>query len=228
MIKKPLCSYNGEIKELQAADNIVGLENVTNDAQLKRAAGDINTLDEKITLADDDIILIEDSADSYNKKKVKKSAIGNSIDIQVAYKTLTETIISSTLYQNDDALFAELKANGIYQYELVLRVSQQGGTSAGFKARFTAPAGATAYSHVLKNSTSNNSFITANISNSFILNQEGGTISGSGDFNFLKACGLIINGSEGGTLNLQWAQNVSNSINTSVMVGSYLKLIKAN
>jgi hypothetical protein len=37
------------------------------------AAGEINALAEKTTLADDDLFLIEDSADGFNKKKVKKS-----------------------------------------------------------------------------------------------------------------------------------------------------------
>lgn len=47
----------------------VGLGNVTNDAQLKRAANDFNSFASKSTLADNDVILIEDSANSYNKKK---------------------------------------------------------------------------------------------------------------------------------------------------------------
>lgn len=51
----------------------VGLGNVTDDAQLKRDAGDFNTFTEKLTLANDDLILIEDSADSFNKKKLKAS-----------------------------------------------------------------------------------------------------------------------------------------------------------
>lgn len=51
----------------------VGLGNVTNDAQLKRASGDIATFTEKLIPVDDDIVLIEDSEDSNNKKKVKLS-----------------------------------------------------------------------------------------------------------------------------------------------------------
>lgn len=47
------------------------LPNVTNDAQLKREAGDINTFIEKVLPVSNDILLIEDSADSNNKKKVK-------------------------------------------------------------------------------------------------------------------------------------------------------------
>lgn len=50
----------------------VGLANVTDDAQLKRAAADIDSFAAKTTPVDADIILIEDSADSFNKKKVTR------------------------------------------------------------------------------------------------------------------------------------------------------------
>lgn len=53
----------------------VGLANVTNDSQLKRAAGDLNTFTQKNTLDAADVLLIEDSSDSYNKKKVLFSAL---------------------------------------------------------------------------------------------------------------------------------------------------------
>jgi len=49
----------------------VGLANVTDDAQLKRSDGDINSFPEKISIADNDLFLVEDSASSFTKKKVK-------------------------------------------------------------------------------------------------------------------------------------------------------------
>jgi hypothetical protein len=52
-----------------------GFKNVTDDAQLKREAGDINTFDEKASPVDDDIVLIEDSAADYAKKKIKISSL---------------------------------------------------------------------------------------------------------------------------------------------------------
>jgi len=52
-----------------------GFKNVTDDAQLKREAGDLNTFDEKTPLLDDDIILIEDSAAAYAKKKARVSSL---------------------------------------------------------------------------------------------------------------------------------------------------------
>jgi hypothetical protein len=53
----------------------VGLGSVTNDAQLLRAANDFNTFSQKVTVADADRLLIEDSADAGNKKYITLDAI---------------------------------------------------------------------------------------------------------------------------------------------------------
>ena len=53
-----------------------GFKNVTDDAQLKRVAGDINTFEEKTPpLDDDDVVLIEDSVAGHAKKKAKVSSL---------------------------------------------------------------------------------------------------------------------------------------------------------
>ena len=54
----------------------VGLGNVENKAQLKREAADFGTFSEKGTADNADMILIEDSADSYNKKYIKAENFG--------------------------------------------------------------------------------------------------------------------------------------------------------
>ncbi|MGA2296008.1 MAG: hypothetical protein ABSG15_00485 [FCB group bacterium] len=54
----------------------VGLGNVSNDAQLKRSAGDINAFTLKSNLTANDVVLIEDSEDNFNKKKVPASSLG--------------------------------------------------------------------------------------------------------------------------------------------------------
>lgn len=54
----------------------VGLGSVTNDAQLKRAEGDLNTFTQKVAPEAADILVIEDSSASYAKKKVLASAFG--------------------------------------------------------------------------------------------------------------------------------------------------------
>lgn len=71
-------SFNGRTGAIvpQAGDytaSDVGLGNVTNDAQLKRADGDFNSFTEKATLVEDDIVIIEDSENSFAKRKAKLS-----------------------------------------------------------------------------------------------------------------------------------------------------------
>ncbi|MEW6006113.1 MAG: hypothetical protein AB1695_12445, partial [Stygiobacter sp.] len=76
----------------------VGLGNVTNDAQLKRASGDFNSFVEQTTINDNDIYLIEDSINGYVKKKTTNASIIKSTRIIKA----TET--PPTLTGNDIAL----------------------------------------------------------------------------------------------------------------------------
>jgi len=56
-------------------DRLDNLSNVTNDAQLKRAAGDLNSFTNKATIANGDVFVIEDSENGYAKKKVTASQI---------------------------------------------------------------------------------------------------------------------------------------------------------
>ena len=81
---------------------IVGrtIKNVTDDAQLKRAAGDLNTFAEKAVLVDDDIVLIEDSAASYAKKKAKISSL-------LGAKTEMGKVLAFNYDNNGDVMPAE-------------------------------------------------------------------------------------------------------------------------
>jgi hypothetical protein len=60
----------------------VGLSAVTNDAQLKRSAADFAIFDAKTTLTSNDVLLIEDSEDSGNKKRI---TIGQIEEMIIAY-----------------------------------------------------------------------------------------------------------------------------------------------
>lgn len=77
---------------------IVGrtIKNVTDDAQLKRAAGDLNTFAEKTVIANNDIVIIEDSAATYAKKKVK---ISNLLAIPAAPTEMGKVLAFN--YNND-------------------------------------------------------------------------------------------------------------------------------
>jgi len=77
-----------------------GLKKVTDDAQLKREAGDINTFDEKTPLLDDDIVLIEDSTASYVKKRAKISSL-------LSVKTEMGKVIMFSYDDNEDIMPVE-------------------------------------------------------------------------------------------------------------------------
>src|SRR5690606_16154564 len=64
-------SVAGKTGDVVLDNTDVGLGNVTNDAQLKRSNNDFSTFLEKADPVDDDIVLIEDSEDTFNKKKVR-------------------------------------------------------------------------------------------------------------------------------------------------------------
>jgi hypothetical protein len=64
-------SVNGSTGDITIDKASLGLDQVTNDAQLKRAGADFNTFTVKAEPVDADIVLIEDSEDSFNKKKVE-------------------------------------------------------------------------------------------------------------------------------------------------------------
>ena len=63
-------SVNGYTGVVTLVKSDIGLGNVTDDAQLKREAGDINSFTEKLLPVEGDFVLIEDSEDSFEKKKV--------------------------------------------------------------------------------------------------------------------------------------------------------------
>ena len=69
---------------------------VTNDAQLKRAAGDIASFTEKTTPVANDLLLIEDSADSGNKKKLKIVNLPSGVDTTAIHKVIAGEIAAMT------------------------------------------------------------------------------------------------------------------------------------
>lgn len=63
-------SVNGQTGSVVLDKTDIGLSNLSNDAQLKREDADFDSFTEKTTPVDADIVLIEDSEDSFSKKKV--------------------------------------------------------------------------------------------------------------------------------------------------------------
>lgn len=82
----------------------VGLGNVTNDAQLKRAAGDFNTFPLKNPPAGADIVLIEDSAAAFAKKKTTLSNIISAVSPVLSVFGRVGNVVA----QNNDYTWAQI------------------------------------------------------------------------------------------------------------------------
>ena len=84
---------------------------------LKREAGDINTFIQKDSIEDDDIVLIEDSAASYIKKKAKLSnvMISQGADILLIYELDSNGDIMSKIKPGPMDLYHEPDVNGDIQ-----------------------------------------------------------------------------------------------------------------
>lgn len=80
----------------------INLGNVTDDAQLKRSANDYGAISAKTTLVDGDIYLIEDVANSYNKKKTSLLNTWTYIDSKSIVKY---TVGASSSTDNAVAIF---------------------------------------------------------------------------------------------------------------------------
>ncbi len=83
----------------------VGLGNVTNDAQLKRAGNDFTGFTEKTTPADNDLILSEDSAASYAKKKI---TLGN---IYLWLKGRFDSLYAALSHNHDASYYTKTQLN---------------------------------------------------------------------------------------------------------------------
>lgn len=84
---------------------------------LKREAGDIDTFPQKEYIADDDIVIIEDSADSFAKKKAKMSNIttGQGLDVMLMFELDDNGDIISKEKTGPMDFYFEWDANGDLQ-----------------------------------------------------------------------------------------------------------------
>lgn len=139
-------------------------------------------------------------------------------------KSTTESVTSSTTYQDDNELFLPAVANATYRFDLLLLHSS--GTTGRFKMQFTAPAGATVSWGVIGVEVSITS--STNVANvimpsrlvSDILGLGGGNLTGT----TAMIQGVLTTSSTAGNLMLQWAQNTSDAAATQVRAGSTLRM----
>jgi hypothetical protein len=139
-------------------------------------------------------------------------------------KSVTETITSSTTLQDDDELFLSVVANATYEVEMWLLHSS--GTTGDIKIGFTGPTSATFAWGVHGVATSSVSTVAATEVNMQIRTLAESTPLGGQNLTGTAAYvrGTLVTSSTAGTIQFQFAQNVSDAAATQVRNGSILKI----
>lgn len=133
---------------------------------------------------------------------------------KVVRKTADETIVSSTVLQDDDHLVLAIGANEVWHIRLILLYTSP--AAADIKYSWTIPVGATitwGNMHPVENAYElydTSGTTTAGVS----------TSGGTRDITFADI--IVINGANAGNVQFQWAQNTSNVGNTKVLANSCL------
>jgi hypothetical protein len=142
------------------------------------------------------------------------------------YKTATESVISSTAFQNDDDLVLAVEANAVYIVEGLL--FYDGATAGDLKITWAVPSGASFdYGHMGAATG-----ITAGTANTVDMRQIVETDSlgvgcaGAGTTLAFPFYGILIVDATAGSLQLQWAQFASSGTATRLFAGSFLRARK--
>jgi hypothetical protein len=210
----------------------VGLSNVTNDAQIKRSAGDFSSFTEKSSPHDNDIIIIEDSEDSYNKKKIKIANIpassGGSSIVEIKYKSADE-LHSGNIPSEDSHLSIYVEANKKYAIQLFLQANNGNGAGRRLQFKWSVPNGASGY-HWGCGTNSDGSATSLQISGnrqSLTTAEYYNMNSASNNKNqLIFAQAYIETGDNAGTVTLLWAGDDASTSDFKLYKGSHITIWK--
>lgn len=151
---------------------------------------------------------------------------------QYVAKTADETVTSSTTLQNDDHLVLPVAANAVYMFALDLYTIDAADFVGDFKMSFTCPTGATFDMHgsgahitdLASGTSSNGEWLAKLACTSASANLVFGV--GNTSVTGIRVHGRLVMGSTGGSFQLQWAQNASDTSGTTLKAGSYMTLTR--
>lgn len=146
--------------------------------------------------------------------------------VMTARKTADETVNTSAVLQEDDALTVRVEAGAVYQLDLFL--AYESSTSADLRLGWVYPSGTTIGWCPTGPSPSTTS--TGN-AGTVVQYRAAGDITtlggyGAGTPVVARAAGLVTVGATAGSVTVQWAQQTSEGSDTIVKAGSYLTLRK--
>lgn len=174
------------------------------------------------TAAGDVLTFVSEGAGNWREKSRRLAAAAAATTAHTfVRKTATESVTSSTVLQDDDALLFAVAANEVWIFEMFLVVF--GDTTGDIKFAITVPAGATllwgqfALDTGANNRLGNLNAQAVGVSGTANLPLEAGNVISA-----VLLKGTVVNGATAGNVVLQWAQAVSNAVATEVRANSYL------
>lgn len=141
--------------------------------------------------------------------------------LTTAYKTIDETIISTGTYQDDDHLFVNVEASGVYVY--TVEGAYNSGVTPDFRQRFVVPSGTFAGTYFQYFDSTN-----VMVRQSYSVPADGAItgLHGKATDTPFEFGGVYTCGSTGGVMQWQWAQDVSTASNTTVRAASRLSVVR--
>ncbi|GIV50088.1 MAG: hypothetical protein KatS3mg038_0609 [Candidatus Kapaibacterium sp.] len=148
------------------------------------------------------------------------STVSANSTLVTRYKTSDESVSNSNVLQDDDHLFATLGAGQVWEVEGMLDFSSSSATP-GVTFGLAVPTGASFKLSYHSNDGSATGFRAG------VLTSGSASVSvpaGGSAIVFVR--GIVIMGSNSGTIRLQWAQNTADATPTTARVNSYLKFTR--
>lgn len=150
--------------------------------------------------------------------RILASNINNGFGLY-APKNANQSVASSTVLQNDTALFLALQANKTYEFALRVLYNGIGGGGGEMKFGWSVPAGTTMQWGL-------NYAVAPTLGLALVYGTQSSVLAGgaNGTANPLPLWmeGFVTTAGTAGNLQFQWAQNTSNATATTVMIGSRL------
>lgn len=182
---------------------------------------EIDSLTEKASPVNNDILIIEDSGDTYKKKKVKISSLPDKNEtFTYIFRPVIEEKKNDTTLADDNYLKFDINSTGVYMVEGELHFTANSAPDIKIRINFTGTSGewAQRVSYMVAASNTLTSVQYTAQSTSTLLS----ATPGQGYYSFK----LYLNVTGIGRLSVQWAQNTSHANGVYMKEASYIRYSK--
>jgi hypothetical protein len=146
------------------------------------------------------------------------SGSGTGRNVTSIVKQVNESVISSTVLQDDDELTFPIGPNEQWTYRFVVQANSQ--TIPDIQFAVNAPVGAVCQNTVYDSENANTiAQLGCGVSS--------GTIPGNAAPDLYEITGTVTNGPTAGNVTLTWAQFTANATNTTLFAGSYVHAVRS-